>query len=436
MQNLDLNRGMVKNNGTLLLVQDDAYLPHLILDKKRQNLLDLFWVGFLAYTFGYAISQTTYANWIICQFFQSVGIVLLLIGTLQLIQVKFDNLYIRFLYSIYCLWLIITIMRGATTDYQAIKLLLFDAWFGVLLYFVPILLLFPRNLFFYKRLFDVILVLGISFVVLSTFYAREIIFADKEDLISRGIVEVFARTLGMPVTFLVLIFSYQSRPKRIIAIVITLLIIFLGIFKARRGLILLAFLPLLVAYIFYVYQSKSKILVFIYTLSLASIVLIYGISIYQKSSLFTYLKDRGLEDTRTNVELCYYNDMTTKDWLIGKGLFGEYFCPGIDEGNKTGYRPVIETDYLQTILKGGIISFGLLLLIIFPAAILGIFKSKNMLSKAAGIWILLAILNMYPSNVNTFTLNYCMVWIAVGLCYSPVIRSLPEDVLKLYFNPG
>jgi hypothetical protein len=95
---------------------------------------------------------------------------------------------------------------------------------------------------------------------------------------------------------------------------------------------------------------------------------------------------------------------------------------------------MIETNYLQIILKGGIISLGLLLLIIVPACIKGIFYSKNMLSKAAGIWILLWIFCLYPANVDTFTMNYLLVWMCVGICYTKKIRNMPDDFIKQYFK--
>ena len=120
--------------------------------------------------------------------------------------------------------------------------------------------------------------------------------------------------------------------------------------------------------------------------------------------------------------------MKTKDWIIGRGSDGEYFCPDIEENQLTDYRNTIETGYLQTILKGGLISLILFLLIAIPAIIKGIFFSKNTLSKAAGIWILMNIINSYPTVVNGFDLPYLLVWISIGICYSQQIRNMPEMI--------
>ena len=68
-----------------------------------------------------------------------------------------------------------------------------------------------------------------------------------------------------------------------------------------------------------------------------------------------------------------------------------------------------------------------------PAVVKGLFFSKNLLSKAAGVWILLWILYLYPTSVTTFTLHYILVWICIGICYSNKIRNIPEEAMRKYF---
>jgi ABC-type phosphate/phosphonate transport system permease subunit len=128
------------------------------------------------------------------------------------------------------------------------------------------------------------------------------------------------------------------------------------------------------------------------------------------------------------------DDMSNTDWLIGKGIAGEYYCPNIDVNDVTGYRSVVETGFLQIMLKGGAISLGLLLLIAIPAFVLGIFYSKNILSKACGMWILLWVLYLYPTVPNSFHIHFLLFWMGVGICYSKKIRNLPESVLTGYFK--
>lgn len=153
--------------------------------------------------------------------------------------------------------------------------------------------------------------------------------------------------------------------------------------------------------------------------------------------IFNFLIERGEEDTRTGVEVWMYADMSPTDWVIGKGIKGQYYCPVVENVNDAegaGYRDNIETGYLQIILKGGIISLALLLLMFVPAVYKGLFKSKNVLSKAAALWIFLWIIYLYPSGGIVFTMNYVLVWIAVGICYSEKIRNLPDSTIKNYLQ--
>jgi hypothetical protein len=162
--------------------------------------------------------------------------------------------------------------------------------------------------------------------------------------------------------------------------------------------------------------------------------IVYTIHLYKpaENRIFAYVMERGNDDTRTGVELYFYADMKIKDWIIGRGINGEYFCPDIEEQQVTNYRNVIETGYLQVILKGGLISLGLLLLIALPAFIKGLFFSKNIFSKAAAIWIFWVLISMYPAVVNSFTLRYLLFWIAIGICYSENIRNMSDNSVKQF----
>src|SRR5690606_8158699 len=111
-----------------------------------------------------------------------------------------------------------------------------------------------------------------------------------------------------------------------------------------------------------------------------------------------------------------------------------YWCPNVDLNDTTGYREMIETDYLNIILKGGIIHLALIILIALPAMVKALFYSKNLLSKAAGIWIMLWILSLYPLNVYSLDLNYCLFWICVGIGYSKDLRSLSDKALQRGFS--
>ena len=118
----------------------------------------------------------------------------------------------------------------------------------------------------------------------------------------------------------------------------------------------------------------------LYVVILAALIgYFYYSSLYNQKNfgIFNFLVERGNEDTRTGVEDAMKDDMSSTDWIWGKGFDGEYYCPNIDDLDTRGYRAFVETGFLQIMLKGGIGSLALLLLILIPAMWQGITKGKN-----------------------------------------------------------
>ncbi|MBL7935123.1 MAG: hypothetical protein JNM51_04860 [Bacteroidia bacterium] len=120
--------------------------------------------------------------------------------------------------------------------------------------------------------------------------------------------------------------------------------------------------------------------------------------------------------------------MSTQDIIYGKGFYGTYYAPTIEED--VDYRTIIESGYLQTILKGGILNLGLFLLIALPAAYLGIMKSNNAIAQAAGFIIVLWLIDMFPWGMPALNIRYILVWICIGMCYSKEICNLSETEIK------
>jgi len=400
-------------------------------DQKTSETLDIFWLGFILYSASFALATTTSVNYVFCQLIQILGIILFVTTAIKLIEWKLDNNYLKILLFTYLTWQLIVIFRGFSFQYDDLKNKLFDVDSGVFRFFIPLILLFPKNLLYFKKAFKVIVILSILFIIYDILFRKNLLDLNYTNNDSKFTFEHFTRILSVPSGFILLTFFYHSaRRKFLAAFVITLSVAF-AIIRARRTLLFMNMSPLVISFMFYLYSGKRKFLILFFSLFIGSSLLIYGVKVYSenKSGVFSLITDRMYEDTRSNVEECLFYDMSTQDWIIGKGINGEYFCPGIDLNDKTGYRSMIETDYLNIILKGGMISLGLLLLILIPAIIKGIFYSKNLLSKAAAIWILLWVIELYPATVYSFSLNHILVWISVGICYSKRIRMIPESTL-------
>jgi hypothetical protein len=408
----------------------ENYLDNSI-DKKTSTALNIFWTGFIIYTLSWTVTTTSYVNFILFQSLQIVAVFLFVPAAIYLISWKIENKFVSITFILYCCWIMTVLIRGFVFEYVFIKYQIIDAYDGIFVYFVPLVLLFPITLQHLKKIFTIIIIFGVSYLIFDLLFIKDLLYRYGTNLTSQAIVEYFSKSLSIPCGFLLLTFIYHSNKRKLFALALIIMTFLFAMIRARRGLMFMTICILMISYLFYFFSNKGILINILFSTLLISFLVVYGNNVYNQNSsgLFNFFKERKNEDTRTLVEDYFYRDMTTKDWIIGKGIYGSYYCPGID-GPFTVYRTGIETDYLSIILKGGIISLGLQLLIIIPAIFAGLFRSKNLLSKAAGIWILLYISDMYPAPVTDFTLNYILVWICVGICYSEKIRNLPDSVIK------
>jgi hypothetical protein len=418
------------------LIEEYTDISQPFINNKEWRTLKFFWLGFIIYTAAYTLSTVLPSSFHDRrELVQTIGLLLLVPAAFKLIKFKIENPYLRVIYILYCGWLILVLLRGFRFDYVQIREMMFDAWAGIFLYLTPLILLFPKNIFYLKRVFEVIGILSIIYIVFCLLFYKLLLNPDSMYIPSREAAEYLTKCLSIPSGFLLLTYVYHSNKRKLLAFFVIMLTLFLVIFRGRRSLIFMTICPLLFAYFIFFYINKRKLSVILTSFFLLAALSFYGVKLYNenKTGMFNIITERVDEDTRTGVEVCFYEDLQTKDWVLGRGINGEYFCPAVDT-DFSNYRDMIETDYLNIILKGGIISLGLLLLITIPAIFKGLFYSKNILSKAAGIWILFWVLDLYPATVYTFTFNYLLVWISVGICYSKTIRNMPESTIKEIFS--
>ncbi|MFD2035777.1 hypothetical protein ACFSKL_13320 [Belliella marina] len=398
--------------------------------QEQIKYINFFFLGILGYSFGSGMMDTQIIHPVICNLIQLIGIGMIFISFIFLIDFSIENLYLKIIYYSYLFYLASIVLRGFAFDYNYIKSALFSQYFGVLLYAVPLVMLIPINFEFLKRLrtaIQLFAVLHLFFLVLNV---TSIINVSHYSLI---ITESLSRTFGITAGFLLLTFPFHSKKTIALALTSMISILLLAVYQGRRGLSIFCFMILAFAAIIYLTKGKNIAIVLVISSMAFASLMFFGMEKLTNNGLFSTLKSRGLADTRSNVEANFYEDMQPIDWIIGRGINGEYYCPGIiwGDGEPSVYRSIIETDYLQIILKGGIISLGLLLLILIPAGLIGILRSRNLFSMAAGLWILIGVINMYPSPINTFTFNYLLIWICVRICFSPRIRNLSNKEIMI-----
>jgi hypothetical protein len=419
----------------------------LTVSKKQESSLNLFWYGFMMYTifFVLAAAETSFLSAASCQAVQILGFMAMIMGGTGLMRFKFDDNYLKNLFILNLLYSVTIVLRGSQYDFNSLKLMFLDVTFGILPYFASVVLLLPRNIGTYKKIFTILLIFG------GVYFAGVVLFYDtlhdydRLNLVSQGLVENLSIMLSLPVGFMIINYPYNIAGKKdffgigkknAFIVFLFMVTLFFAIFRARRGLIFMCVTTFLCVGLVAVMSTKKKVLIITVAAVIALATAGFVVSM-QEHSMFTFLAERGEEDTRSGVEDWMFADMSQTDWIIGKGIKGKYYCPiveNVNDAEGAGYRDSIETGYLEIILKGGIVSLALLLLTFLPAVYKGLFKSRNVLSKAAALWVFLWIVYLYPAGGIVFNLNYVLVWVCVGICYSEKIRNLPDSTIKTYLQ--
>jgi hypothetical protein len=181
--------------------------------------------------------------------------------------------------------------------------------------------------------------------------------------------------------------------------------------------------------------------IFVTTFLSLSIVLIFVMS----SDIYNNIASdkTATTDTRTFLVVEMFNDMSEKELIIGRGALGTYFSPYFymlkkigTEGGDSAIRHVNEIGYLEIILKGGYIMLVIYLLILIPAAYLGIFRSNNIIVKMSGYFIVVYLIIWTISYVPLYSPIFLLLWMAVGTAISPTARNITDDELQKYMKRG
>ncbi|SIN80442.1 hypothetical protein [Algoriphagus halophilus] len=403
------------------------------------KMINIFWISILLFSICYVMSSSLYSMAAIFQGIQIISILAFFFSLVHLIKLKDTNRYFLFFVGLLSIWQVLLLIRGdyAFMDYEDTKSMFFDANYGIFCLFVPLISLIKPNLIHLKKFMKVLVISSFIYLGYTLFFLPQMIQGDMLDTFSRELVESSFKFLAFPTMFFLLTSPYQSNRNKALSLIIFVLFMTLGAIKARRGILLMGGFVLGISIILNLWRTSNKIpwiLVGVYLL-----VFVYQLVLIEFSAtdipLFSSLFDKGLVNTRTYVENCFFNSMSTMDWVIGKGYNAGYFCPGIDESIfKHGVRRVIETDYLQFILTGGILNLAMILFLMIPAAVLGMFYSKNLFCKSAACWILIWLVFLYPSNGFTFSVFHVSIWLMVSICYNGSFRNLDDKVLKKYLN--
>lgn len=296
---------------------------------------------------------------------------------------------------------------------------------------IPLFVFFDKKIPNFILLFESLFKLGILALILlplfpSLYFTRALS------------VQLPALTYGCGI--LLLFATYISDKKVNISFVAIFITLLAFTYLARRNNIVTSLGFILSGYLINI-RSSFRPQLFKYFPLLLGIGFTIAITMTNFTNILTSrLSDRLTEDSRSNVLIDFFAEM--KDYMVfGKGINGTYYSPSggeiEDEGvvfAEVDYRDQIETGYLQLVLSGGITYVVIFLLVLVPAAINGIFRSRNLFTKACGVIIFLWLIDMFIFGLPILSFHYIFVWICVGVCYKSSIRQKTDDEIRLEFE--
>lgn len=195
------------------------------------------------------------------------------------------------------------------------------------------------------------------------------------------------------------------------------------IYDYRSGLLIISLFlcGLIASKVFEAVQSK----VFRFVFLTSALTFIYFL-FFNFTEIFDYLSSSiksdiiNTNDTRSFLFLEFFSEFKGSDYFIGRGYLGTYYSPYFAEWNGEGgdyyNRLTVEVGFLQLILKGGIILFGITLMVFMKSIYNGIIKHRtNSFKFLLGLWLLIEFAMLSIENIPFFGVHYFFIWILIAI---------------------
>lgn len=260
-------------------------------------------------------------------------------------------------------------------------------------------------------------------------------------LISMFFVNVFELQifLLMPLFYIILTIPLRSNWGKVFILIVSI-IVFVVSFTNRAGIlrILISYSILLVYYLMQSVRISKKLINFlVFIILMIPLISIYlgikGESVFESilGETESYSQMNPYADTRTFLYYEVFQDLKmNKAFIFGKGLNASY----ASESFQTFGRRMVEVGFLQILMKMGIVGVLLYLSVIITAIFKSIGKSSNLFIKSLGLLLAGYVLMLFIENVLAYNLLNVVIWIIVGMCYSPKLRALNDTEIKFLFS--
>ena len=410
----------------------------------KKNPFNAIVVGFIFNALGFTISLILDGNDIAIALFCIVGWYYIILGFLRLkrkgLSLQLTGIE-RFLYVLYILICIIMIIRGYMIDYRyqwisvqgMINFHLFSKNY-ILPYLMPIVVLIPVKYYNFKLFVKAALIFGVISITMCIINFPKILLESL--LLANGYEGKYAFGAGfagifIPFAFVLLLKVYINKKQFWITILAMLICIMIYAISARRSGSVVNILLILFSIYYYLksLRGSKKFIALLVSLFL----LIAAFYYLNSSPNFSYIRERGTEDTRSGVDKALLSQMNDFEKIFGKGLNGRYYYPLKDDDYLNGWRYGSETGFYNIVLKGGYLMAYVYILLLLIPALKGIFRSRNILCKAGGFYIVHSLISLYPFGWLEFNINFLVIWMCVALLHSKQVREMNDNEIKAYF---
>ena len=414
------------------------------------NPFNTFFIGFVIFNIIASVCSTlSSANEYIIGFVKIIGWYYILKGYFAISRnsLNYFSPYYKFLLILYAVVCVIMIVRGYTIDYQYQWISTmgminyhFFASFYILCYLMPLVMCVDYRFYDYGFMMNLALKSAKISVVLFIFALPFLIKKSAEGLSSIGQIvedESSQSTWILPYTiytlfiFFVLLGKYQTKKEWLWHLGGWLSVLLGLVLLARRGDSFITVLYILFPIYMWVKNCKNGRII-----ACIIMVLFVGLCafLFVRSSFFSFIEARGLEDNRSGVDEALMNQMNDWEVVFGKGLNGRYYYPLHVDDYLNGWRYGSETGFYNLVLKGGfLMAFVYIALLLIPS-LKGMFKSNNVLCKASGYYIFVSLLELYPFGWLMFNLKFLLIWMGIVICMNPYIRYMnDEQIYEAFF---
>lgn len=221
--------------------------------------------------------------------------------------------------------------------------------------------------------------------------------------------------------FLLAFLKFFSPHRRICILLVYLFYFLLMVLNARRNVVASLFLYGLVAVLSNFKWNISNFLKFVAPSILLIFVLILNFT-FLSNTVLQNLLGRLDEDTRSNVELLMLADFASSpvtDTILGRGMDGTYFHDdfSVEGEEQDNERTVVETGYLNFVLKGGIIYMLLVVIITITSIVRGL-KHSNAVPICMPLLLMVFLLDFYMTTpLSVFSTKLIIYWFIVSFCF-------------------